>query len=148
MTKTTGILFLCVANSARSQMAEGWAHRLAPKSFRIMSAGSEPSRVNPYAIQAMAEVDIDLSSHRSQPMDDFTDSEVDIVVTLCQEEVCPAFLGKATRYHWPFPDPAGVEGDEEEILASFRKVRDQIKERLLRSGLLEDPGKKPGIRLS
>jgi len=123
------VLFLCVANSARSQMAEGIASSLAPADVRIQSAGSEPSRVNPYAIRALAEVGIDASSHISNGTDDI-DSDVDVVVTLCAEEVCPTWLGDALRVHWPLPDPAAASGSEEAVLASFREVRQELERRL------------------
>ncbi len=127
------LLFLCVANSARSQMAEGIARRLAPAGVRVSSAGSEPSRVNPFAIQALAEIGIDASGHRSEGTDDVAvrverdeTPPVDAVITLCAEEVCPVWLHDAARAHWPHPDPAGVAGSDEEILESFRTVRDEL----------------------
>jgi arsenate reductase len=118
------ILFLCVANSARSQMAEGLARRLFGDRVRVQSAGSRPTRVNPLAIQAMAELGIDLGDHRSKSVDDIDPASVDTVITLCAEEVCPVWLGRATRLHWPVPDPAarGIE--------LFRSVRDQIRAQL------------------
>jgi len=131
------LLFLCVANSARSQMAEGIARRLAPADVRVSSAGSEPSRVNPFAIQALDEIGIDASSHRSEGTDDVAAGvergetpPVDAVITLCAEEVCPVWLHDAARAHWPHPDPAGVTGSDEEILASFRAVRDELMHKL------------------
>ncbi len=127
------LLFLCVANSARSQMAEGIARRLAPPGVHVSSAGSEPSRVNPFAIRALAEIGIDASGHRSEGTDDVAAGvergdapPVDAVITLCAEEVCPVWLHDAARAHWPHPDPAGVSGSDEEILASFRAVRDEL----------------------
>lgn len=125
-----GLLFLCVANSARSQMAEGLARAQFGDSVRVQSAGSAPSRVNPLAVAALAELGIDLSSHTSKSVDSIDPATVDTVVTLCAEEVCPVFLGKARRIHWPLPDPAGAEGGEEERLARFRDVRDEIRRRL------------------
>ncbi|UCC85517.1 MAG: arsenate reductase ArsC [Gemmatimonadota bacterium] len=127
------MLFLCVANSARSQMAEGIARSLAPDSVRISSAGSEPSRVNPYAIKALEEIGIDASGQRSKGVDEIRRTEgppVDAVITLCAEEVCPVWLGDAHRVHWPLPDPAAATGSDEEILASFRGVRDELSRRL------------------
>jgi len=123
------ILFLCVANSARSQMAEGLARRLLPDET-VISAGSAPTTPNPYAIQVMSELGIDISSHTSTSVDDVPPDEVKTVITLCADEVCPAFLGNAERHHWPFPDPADAAGAPEEIAASFRAVRDQIERRL------------------
>jgi arsenate reductase len=131
------LLFLCVANSARSQMAEGIARRLAPYGVRVSSAGSEPSRVNPFAIRALAEIGIDASGNRSEGTEDIAArverneaAPVDAVITLCAEEVCPVWLHAAARAHWPHPDPAGAAGSEEEILDSFRSVRDSLVRKL------------------
>jgi arsenate reductase len=123
------ILFLCVANSARSQMAEGLARSLYGADAVFASAGSKPSRVNPYAIEVMNEMGIDLVTHRSKSVDDVDPAQVDIVITLCAEEVCPVFLGKAKRVHWPIPDPAGDDPSlgRDEMLARFRAARDTIR---------------------
>ncbi len=126
------ILFLCVANSARSQMAEGIARSLAPASLKISSAGSRPSRLNPLAVNALAEIGIDISKHWSKSVDDIPPGDVDAVITLCAEEVCPVFLGKAQRVHWGLPDPAGAGSTEEEQLQAFRDVRDELRRRLSR----------------
>ncbi|QDG52202.1 hypothetical protein FIV42_16070 [Persicimonas caeni] len=126
------ILFLCVANSARSQMAEGLARDLFGDEVRVQSAGSNPSRVNPWAIEAMGEVGISLDGQASTSVDDVDPASVDTVITLCAEEVCPAFLSDAERYHWPIDDPDSDDpgvGDEE-MLARFRQARDKIKMRL------------------
>jgi arsenate reductase len=125
-----GLLFLCVANSSRSQMAEGLARQMAAPHVAVMSAGSAPSGVNPFAVRAMEEVGIDLGGHASTAVDDVDPGQVHTVITLCAEEVCPVFLGEAERHHFPFEDPAAVEGSDEEKLASFRRVRDQIREKL------------------
>ena len=125
-----GILFLCVANSARSQMAEGLGRVLLGESYEVMSAGSAPSRVNPFAIKAMAELGIDITGQRSKSVDEIDPGAVDLVITLCAEEVCPVFLGSAERLHWPLPDPAGEAGGDEARLASFRQVRDEIRRRI------------------
>jgi arsenate reductase len=125
-----GVLFLCVANSARSQMAEGLARALAPAGVRVWSAGSEPTRINPLALRALAEVGIDGSAQYSKAIADIPASEVDTVVTLCAEEVCPVFPGAVRRLHWPLPDPAAVAGSEAERLAAFRAVREEIASRL------------------
>lgn len=127
-----GILFLCVANSARSQMAEGLARALAPPGVKVSSAGSAPSRLNPLAVRAMAELGLDITSQHSKSVDDIPPGDVDVVVTLCAEEVCPAFLGRAMRVHWGLPDPAGAPGDEAAQLQAFREVRDELKRRLAR----------------
>jgi arsenate reductase len=124
------ILFLCVANSARSQLAEGIGRRLAGDGVRISSAGSEPSRVRPQAVEALAEIGIDAASQRSKSLDEFQDEGVDCVITLCAEENCPVWLGHAWRAHWALPDPAGTAGSEEVVMDSFRRVRDEITKRL------------------
>lgn len=126
------VLFLCVANSARSQMAEGLARHLLGDRVRVQSAGSRPSRVNPYAIEVMSELGIDLGAHTSKSVDDVDPSTVDTVVTLCAEEVCPVFLGGARRLHWPIADPASDDPSltREQMLDRFRTARDQIRARL------------------
>jgi arsenate reductase (thioredoxin) len=124
------ILFLCVANSARSQMAEGLARNLLGDQALVQSAGSKPSKVNPFAILALKEIGIDITGHRSKSVDEIDPGSVETVITLCSEEVCPVFLGKAERLHWPFPDPAGQGGTDAEKLQSFREVRDRIHSRL------------------
>jgi arsenate reductase (thioredoxin) len=124
------ILFLCVANSARSQMAEGIARSLAPPGVTVSSAGSEPAAVRPQAVAVLKEIGIDISGHRSKGLDAVDAASVDAVITLCAEEVCPAFLGKARRVHWGLPDPAAVAGTEETRLAAFRDVRDELGRRM------------------
>src|SRR5687767_13497090 len=124
-----GILFVCVANSARSQMAEGLAREQLADRFDIFSAGSSPTALNPYAIQAMREIGIDISSQRSKSIDSIPKEKIDVVVTLCAEEVCPLFPGDASRLHWAVPDPADVHGPEDAILNAFRQARDSISER-------------------
>lgn len=134
--RVPGLLFLCVANSARSQMAEGLARNIFGDAVRVQSAGSRPSEVNPMAIAAMAEVGITIDSQRSKSVDSIDASTVDTVVTLCAEEVCPAFLGRARRLHWAFPDPAlDDEAPREQLLERFREVRDGIAEKLQDAGL-------------
>jgi protein-tyrosine-phosphatase len=124
------VLFLCVANSARSQMAEGIARSLAPAGVTISSAGSRPSSVNPLAVKALAELGLDISGQRSKSVADVPPGDVDAVVTLCAEEVCPVWLGKALRVHWGLPDPAHAGATEEERLEAFRSVRDELRLRL------------------
>lgn len=116
---------MCVANSARSQMAEGLARAVAPAGVEIFSAGSAPATVNPHAVEAMKGLGIDITSHHSKSVDDIPKERIGTVITLCAEEVCPAYLGDAVRVHWPHEDPAAA--DEAEIAESFRRVRDQIK---------------------
>ena len=125
------ILFLCVANSARSQLGEGLARQLF-KGFRIQSAGSRPSRVNPHAIAALAEVGVDALAHTSKSVADIDPATVDLVITLCAEEVCPAFLGRAERLHWPIPDPASEDPalTAEDLRGRFQAARDEIARRL------------------
>ena len=126
-------LFLCVANSARSQMAEGLARRLFGGRVVVESAGSRPSRVNPHAIDVMAEIGIDLSAHHSKSVDAIEREGVEQVITLCAEEVCPLWLGKVRRLHWPIPDPAsdGESLSTEQMRARFRDARDEILARLV-----------------
>jgi arsenate reductase len=126
---TRHILFLCVANSARSQMAEGLARSLYGSKAVIASAGSKPSRVNPYATEVMSEVGIDLGGHHSKSVADVDPANVDVVITLCAEEVCPVFLGSAKRLHWPIPDPASDDPSlgREQLLVRFRTARDTIR---------------------
>lgn len=122
-------LFLCVANSARSQMAEGIARSLAPTGVRVSSAGSEPTQIRPEAVQVLEEIGIDPKGQHSKVMEEVQDG-VDSVITLCAEEVCPAWLGQAWRVHWGLPDPAGINGSDEERLDAFREVRDELRRRL------------------
>jgi arsenate reductase len=107
--ETKSILFLCVANSARSQMAEGLGRMIFGDRVPVMSAGSEPSKVNPYAVEVMRELGVDLATHHSKSVQTIDPATVGTVITLCAEEVCPVFLGKARRLHWPIPDP-GEQG--------------------------------------
>lgn len=125
------ILFLCVANSARSQMAEGLAKSIFGDKHLIQSAGSKPSKVNPLAIKVLSEENIDIKDQYSKCVDDIDPETVDIVITLCAEEVCPTFLGKATKYHWALTDPANPNLSEDEELNLFRQIRDQIKVKLI-----------------
>jgi arsenate reductase len=124
------LLFLCVANSARSQMAEGVARSLAPPGVTVSSAGSRPSQVNPLAIRALDEIGLDIRGHRSKSVDTIAPEGIDAVITLCAEEVCPLFLGAAHRVHWGLPDPAGRGATEAEQLQAFRDVRDELRRRL------------------
>lgn len=121
------ILFMCVANSARSQLAEGLAKSLLP-TVEIHSAGSKPAIVNPLAIEALREIGIDISKNYSKSTDELSPrflQNLDFVITLCAEEVCPAIISKAQKLHWPLPDPAS--GD----INSFRDTREAIKTRIL-----------------
>lgn len=141
------ILFLCVANSSRSQIAEGLARQLFGKHAEVKSAGSEPGQINPNAIAAMAEIGIDISQQQSKSVDTIDPATVDMVVTLCAEEICPILPGKVKRLHWPLADPGGktdepdsADNSPEQIQVRFRATRDQIKARLeVLHGLLELP---------
>lgn len=116
------VLFLCVANSARSQMAEGLARAILPADLQVLSAGSKPATVNPYAIEAMKEIGIDISSHRSKSVDEIDVTGLDVVVTLCAEEVCPLLPGRVQRLHWPIADPATKESlADNEMRERFRQ---------------------------
>jgi len=122
------VLFLCVANSARSQMAEGLARRLFDDGVTVQSAGSRPATVHPHAVAVMAEIGIDISAQESKAVDDTDIAAVDTVVTLCAEEVCPVFPGHVRRLHWPVDDPAAQVAGEDgaRSLARFRAARDRI----------------------
>ncbi len=126
------VLILCTGNSARSQMAEGLLRHLAGDRFEVFSAGTRPSVVNPLAIEAMQEVGIDISGHRSKSLTEFLDQPFDYVITVCDQaaEACPVFPGPAQRIHWSFPDPAAVTGTPDVRLAAFRRVRDAINKQL------------------
>ena len=122
------ILFLCVANSARSQMAEGLARQVLGEQTEVLSAGSNPAPVNGHAVDVMAEIGIDITGQHSKSVDTIDLPGLDLVVTLCAEEVCPVLPGQVRRLHWPIPDPAVGEPGEPE--ARFRAARDMIQERI------------------
>lgn len=124
------VVFLCVANSARSQMAEGLARARAPAGWRVHSAGSDPGTLHPLAVQVMSEIGIDIRHHRSKGLDAVPVESADVIVTLCAEEVCPVTPAAPVRLHWPLPDPAGVMGPDHARLRAFRHVRDEIGKRL------------------
>ena len=134
-----GLLFLCVANSARSQMAEGLARKLFDGRVKVQSAGSAPTSVSPYAVEVMREVGIDISSQRSRSVQEVDPASVDTVITLCMEEVCPVFLGHARRLHWPLPDPASKDPNisPDELYARFRTVRHVLELKLSQLGAEE-----------
>ncbi len=133
-----GILFLCVANSARSQIAEGVARTMVPEGTKVWSAGSRPTGVRPEAIAVLKEIGIDISRHRSKAVAEIPAAEVDTVITLCGEEECPLFLGQAKRLHWGLPDPAAVQGSGQDRLDAFRSSRDELRSRLEAFFALED----------
>ena len=134
MKRRKRVLILCTGNSARSQMAEGLLRHDGGGDdyFEVFSAGTRPGSVRAEAIEAMREVGIDISAHRSKSVDEFAGQEFDYVITVCDNanENCPVFPGRTRRIHWSFDDPAAVNGDNATRLAEFRRVRDLIRERL------------------
>jgi len=138
MSNKQKVLILCTGNSARSQMAEGLLRSMAGERFEIASAGVSPSNVRPEAIEAMRELGVDISNHRSKSVDEFLSQEFDYVITVCDNanERCPVFPGNTERIHWSFPDPAAVEGTPEEQRQAFEQVAADIADRL-RSWLSE-----------
>jgi len=124
------VLILCTGNSCRSHMAEGILRAAAGDLLEVHSAGSNPAGyVHPKAIEALREIDIDISAHTSKHMNDFLDRDIDMVITVCghADQACPVFPGQMHRHHWPFDDPARATGPEEEVAAEFRRVRDEIR---------------------
>jgi arsenate reductase (thioredoxin) len=133
MTRKLNVLFLCTGNSCRSQMAEGWARHLKDDEIEPCSAGIATHGLNPRAVRVMAEAGVDISGHRSQHVDEFADAAIDVVVTVCSHahETCPVFPGQARVVHQGFDDPPALTrelSDEEEILAVYRRVRDEIRD--------------------
>ncbi len=126
------VLILCTGNSARSQMAEGLLRALAGDRMEIHSAGSKPSVVNPSAIMAMQQRGLDISDYRSKHLNEFLQKPFDYVITVCDNaaETCPVFPGPAQRIHWSFPDPAAVVGTDDEVLAAFVEVRNNLEKTL------------------
>jgi arsenate reductase len=131
--KRKRLLFLCTGNSARSQMAEGLLRHEAGDRYDVFSAGTHPSLVRPEAIAVMREIGIDISEHRSKSVDEFLGQNLDTVITVCDHanESCPVFPGKTQRLHWPFEDPASVQGADEQRKDAFRKIRDRIHGRIM-----------------
>jgi arsenate reductase len=138
------ILFLCTGNSARSQMAEGFARAHNRPGLRVFSAGTEPRAVHPMAVEAMREIGIDISGQRAKGLAEVPLEGIDLVVTLCEgaAESCPAFPRPLERLHWPLPDPAGMEGTPEFVQDGFRMVRDDL-ERHVRALLATLPLSRP-----
>ena len=127
------VAFVCTGNACRSQMAEGFARQLASPRLRVFSAGTSPSAVNPLAVEVMAECGVDISRQASKSLDDLADHQpFDHVVTVCDHarQSCPHLTGTTQTVHWPLDDPAAAVGDREEVLAVFRRVRDEIRERV------------------
>jgi len=124
------ILILCTGNSCRSHLAEGVLRVESRGRFEVVSAGSKPSGyVHPLAIRVMGEIGIDISAHQSKHMELFLADRIETVITVCgnADQVCPVYPGQLNRHHWPFEDPAHAVGTEEEKLAVFRRVRDEIR---------------------
>jgi arsenate reductase (thioredoxin) len=126
------VLFLCTGNSCRSQMAEGWLRHLGGERFESLSAGVDPHGLNPLAVRVMAEAGVDISGQRSESIHAYLADPPDLVISVCDraEERCPIFPGRVQRLRWLFPDPARAEGQEQEVLAVFRQVRDDIRTRI------------------
>ena len=127
------VLFICTHNSGRSQMAEALVNHDLAVRVRAVSAGTEPSGVHPLAVAVMRELGIDISQQRSKGLEEFVGQKFDYVITLCSQadETCPVFFGGTQKIHMGFPDPAVASGSEEDRLAAFRKVRDQIREQIV-----------------
>ncbi len=134
MAEKQRVLFLCTHNSARSQMAEGFLRSLAGDRFDAYSAGTEATQVRPLAIEAMAELGMDISRQESKTLDRYLGEPFDAVITVCDQaaEACPIFPGAKARLHWSFPDPSKATGTTEEQLAVYRQVRDAIREHIER----------------
>lgn len=138
------VLFLCTHNSCRSQMAEGIVNADLSGRWRAFSAGTEATRVNPLAAQVLAEIGIDISAHYSKTLESFAGERFDQVITLCGSagEQCPLFIGGARRVHIGFDDPSRLQGEGEEVLQEFRRVRDEIRARIREYLLAQDePGR-------
>ena len=124
------VLILCTGNSCRSHLAEGILRLVAGDIVEVASAGSKPAGyVHPLALEVMREIDVDISTHRSKPLTDFLDRNVETVITVCghADQACPIFPAQVNRHHWPFEDPAHATGTEAEKIAVFRRVRDEIR---------------------
>ena len=126
------VLILCTGNSCRSQMAQGLFRHLSNGTYDAYSAGVSPTTVNPLAIRAMREIGIDISHHTSDSIDQYLNRDFDLVITVCDnaKENCPIFPGAKNMRHWPFEDPADAKGSEEDRMRVFRKVRDQIRDKI------------------
>jgi arsenate reductase len=129
------VLFVCIHNSARSQMAEAWLRTLANERFEVESAGLEPGRLNPIVVQAMIEAGVDISHHKAKGVDDLlaAGKSFDYIIAVCDKEAaerCPLFPGGGTRLHWSFPDPSAAKGDDEDKLRVAIEVRDAIREKI------------------
>ncbi|MBI5574342.1 MAG: arsenate reductase ArsC [Elusimicrobia bacterium] len=132
MANKIKVLFICVHNSARSQMAEAFLNKLAGNKFEAKSAGITPGKLNPVVINVMKEIGIDISGNKTKGVKEFIDRDdvFDYVITVCDESGCPVFPGNAEQIHWTFADPSGFTGTDEEKLAKTREVRDRIKAKI------------------
>jgi arsenate reductase len=131
MEKKIGVLYVCIHNSARSQMAEAFLKKFGGGRFEVMSAGIEPGTLNPLVVESMKEVGIDISANKTKDVFEFIKRGTlfNYVITVCDEtsaEKCPIFPGQAQRLHWGFPDPSALQGRDEEKLQAIRKIRDDI----------------------
>jgi arsenate reductase len=126
----TRVLFLCVHNSARSQMAEALLRHLGGEAFEVYSAGSEPTHVHPFTLRALQDAQISAAGLYSKSVTEFQNQAFDYVITLCDEEVCPVFPGAVKRLHWGMPDPSAAQGDSAERLEAFRNTLDALTTRL------------------
>lgn len=126
------VLFLCTGNSARSQMAEALLRDLAGERFEVFSAGTDPKGLHPLAVAAMREIGMDISGQQSKSLEPFVGQPWDYVITVCDRAAgnCPVFPGRGERLHWSFPDPAEAQGSDDQRMAVFRRVRDQIAARI------------------
>ena len=126
------VIFICTGNACRSQMAEGLLRHMAGDKFEVYSAGSHPSRLHPASVAVMAEWNIDITRHSSEPIDDYLETGIDIVITVCDnaQQICPTFPGNVKRIHWGLDDPYHGWGAEPEDLLPYREIRDELKDRI------------------
>ena len=126
------VIFICTGNACRSQMAEGLLRHMAGEKFEVYSAGSHPSRLHPASVAVMAEWNIDIPHHTSEPINDYLETGIDIVITVCDnaQQICPTFPGNVQRIHWRLDDPYHGWGAEPEDLLPYRETRDELKDRI------------------
>lgn len=132
MSDKPRVLFLCTANSCRSQMAQGWLRALAGDRIESLSAGTDPHGINPLAVQAMGQAGVDIAEQTSDPIRGYLEDAPDLIIAVCSNaaEACPTFPGSTSVLSWPFEDPASATGDEAQVRAVFERVRDEIRGRL------------------
>ena len=126
------VIFICTGNACRSQMAEGLLRHMAGEKFEVYSAGSHPSRLHPASVAVMAEWNIDITHHTSEPINDYLETGIDIVITVCDnaKQICPTFPGNVKRIHWGLDDPYHGWGAEPEDLLPYREIRDELEDRI------------------